>query len=102
MKSALLALAFMSAPLAAFALDVGSSGFRWSSDLMNEGFRPIASSGVVNDIYGMSRGTDIYLCFVADTAEHQTFRQGILRAELANGNPAPAMPNIPVACILTQ
>lgn len=79
-----------------------TSDFVYSSDLAVRGFLPFAVSGTGNASYGMMKGTEIYLCFIADTSEAQAERQRVLRAEIAGENTTRTVPNIPVACILTQ
>jgi hypothetical protein len=84
------------------ALEVGESDFRFASDLSSEGFTPFATSGAGNTIFGMQRGTDQHLCFIADQSDDQAQRQRVLLAELAGEEPDRTVPNIPVVCILTQ
>jgi hypothetical protein len=47
-------------------------------------------------------GTDLYLCFLADTPELQAERQQVLVDWLAGEAEERTLPNIRVACILTQ
>ncbi|HKK97249.1 MAG TPA: hypothetical protein VJ928_03655 [Marivita sp.] len=87
---------------AAFAFDVGSSEYVFSSDLSAQGFTPFGTGGAANDIYGMTDGDDIYLCFLFDTPEDQSARQTALIAELQGSAESRSVPNIPVVCVLTQ
>lgn len=85
-----------------FALEPGTSDFVFSSDLAARGFAPFGTGGTANTLYGMTDGSDIYLCFLFDTPEDQGMRQTALLAELAGDSPVRAVPNIPVVCVMTQ
>jgi hypothetical protein len=50
----------------------------------------------------MMRDTDMYLCFLADNEENQATRRDVLIANMQDDNANRTLPNIPVACILTQ
>lgn len=89
-------------PVAASALDVGSSDFRHSSDLVAEGFAPFAVSSVGGALYGLTKADKLYLCFLADGGDAQATRQATLMAEIRGDAPDAAVPNIPVICVLTQ
>ncbi len=89
-------------PVAASALDVGSSDFRYSSDLVADGFTPFAASGSVGALYGLTNADMLYLCFLADSGDAQAERQTTLLAEIRGDAPDKAVPNIPVICVLTQ
>jgi hypothetical protein len=84
------------------APEVGSSDFVLSSDLMAAGAEPFATSGTGQVLYGLRDGTDLYLCFLADTPELQAERQQVLVDWLAGEAEERTLPNIRVACILTQ
>lgn len=101
---ALASLALASLALAApraFALDIAENDWAYSSELSAQGFAPFATSSV-NSVYGMQRGTEIFLCFVMDTSAAQAKRQSALLAELSGTATSRTVPNIPVACVLTQ
>lgn len=102
MKFALATGIFLGSGGVVAALEASASDFRYSSDLLNEGFMPFATSGSGNAIYGMHKGTEMYLCFIMDRGQDQAERQRVLLAELAGEAPDPSVPNIPVACVLTQ
>ncbi|WP_439525148.1 hypothetical protein [Marivita sp.] len=84
------------------AVEPGQSDFVFSSDLSAQGFAPFGTGGTANTLYGMTDGSDIYLCFLFDTPEDQGTRQTALLAELAGESPTRAIPNIPVVCVMTQ
>ena len=78
------------------------SDFVYSSELAADGYLPFATSGAGNAIYGMTRDTDLYLCFIADDLAASAARQEVLMAEVNGKNPDREVPNIPVVCVLTQ
>jgi hypothetical protein len=84
------------------AVVVGSSNYVFVSDLTAQGYTPFGTGGVAGDLFGMSNGTDIYLCFLLDTPVDQSARQSALIAELQGGTTGRAVPNIPVVCVITQ
>ena len=84
------------------ALEVGQSDYVFSSDLASQGFIPFGTGGVAGDLFGMSKGSEIYLCFLLDTPEDQSARQSALIAELQGNAQSRTIPNIPVVCVLTQ
>jgi hypothetical protein len=94
------ALAF--AGPAAMAFEPGSSDYVFSSDLVAQGFAPFGTGASGNVVYGMTNGSDIYLCFLFDTPENQAIRQTALLDELAGQAKDRAIPNIPVVCVMTQ
>lgn len=94
--------AFLAVSTAAYAVDVGSSDYAFSSDLSARGFTPFGTGGSANELFGMTDGQDIYLCFLLDTPQHQSARQTALIAELQGRVESRSVPNIPVACVLTQ
>ena len=86
----------------AHAVEVGTSDYMFVSDLSAQGFTPFGTGGAANDLFGMTNGSDIYLCFLLDTPEDQSARQSALIAELQGGDGDRSVPNIPVVCVLTQ
>jgi hypothetical protein len=88
--------------LPAHAIEIGQSDFTFVSDLAAQGFTPFATSASGNASFGMTDGTDLYLCFIADNLEAQAERQQALIAEINGENPDRSVPNIPVVCVLTQ
>jgi len=84
------------------ALQRGESDYMFSSDLLVAGFAPFGTGGAGNTLYGMTDGSDIYLCFLFDTPEDQAARQTALLAELAGEAADRTIPNIPVVCVMTQ
>lgn len=84
------------------AVEVGTSDYVFVSDLSAQGYAPFGTGGVAGDLFGMSNGSDIYLCFLLDTPADQSARQTALIAELQGGDTDRAVPNIPVVCVLTQ
>ena len=98
----LLPILMMAMGSVASASDVGESEFMYSSDLLDQGFIPFAVSATGGASFGMFKNKDMYLCFIADTGKAQADRQRVLLAEISGESPARTVPNIPVACILTQ
>jgi len=98
----LVAASIATVPLAAQAHTVGESDFIWVSDLAHDGFKPFAVSSTSKASFGMMKGTDMYLCFLADHQEHQEVRRDVLIAGMKDDNSDRALPNIPVACVLAQ
>ena len=84
------------------ALEVGTSEYRFASELSADGFAPFGTGGSGNTLFGMSNGSDIYLCFLLDTPADQGKRQTALLAELDGSAADRAIPNIPVVCVMTQ
>ncbi len=101
-RRATLAIVLLLAPMQTAAeIDIGTSKWLYSSDLAERGFEPFAASAA-NAIYGMRNGQRIYLCFVLDTPAAQAARQAALLGEIAGTATGRTIPNIPVACVLTQ
>ena len=50
----------------------------------------------------MKKGTDMYLCFIADTKPLQEERQKTLLAWLNDGSTERGVPNVRVVCVLVQ
>lgn len=84
------------------AVEVGMSDYRFVSELAADGFTPFGSGGAARDLFGMTDGSDIYLCFLLDSPEDQSARQSALIAELQGGGESRTVPNIPVVCVMTQ
>ena len=95
-------LASGASAVAAQGLDVGTSDFIYVSDLVARGFEPFGAGGANQALFGMTDGTDLYLCFAADTEELTTQRRDVLLGAIRDGSQERALPNLPVACILTQ
>jgi hypothetical protein len=89
------------APMA-MAVEVGTSDYMFVSDLSAKGFEAFGTGGSGNTLFGMTDGSDIYLCFLLDTPTDQSKRQTALLAELDGGSAERAIPNIPVVCVMTQ
>ena len=98
----ILACALALAGTSVAALEVDESEFVFVSDLAARGFDPFATSAVGNASFGMTDGSDLYMCFLADSSELQAKRQAVLLAELRGTNQDRTVPNIPIVCILTQ
>ncbi|MCL3882764.1 hypothetical protein [Marivita sp. GX14005] len=84
------------------AVEVGQSEYRFVSELTADGFIPFGTGGSGNTLFGMSKGREIYLCFILDTAGDQAERQSVLLSELSGTPESRTLPNIPVVCVLTQ
>ncbi|MFP7570795.1 hypothetical protein [Marivita sp. S2033] len=93
-------LAFV-APVA-MAVEVDRSEYQFVSDLSAAGYAPFGTGGSGNTLFGMTDGSEIYLCFLLDTPNDQSQRQSALLAELDGGGDDRSVPNIPVVCVLTQ
>ena len=100
-RSAVIAAAAF-AGSAAMAFAPGQSDYVFSSDLLVQGFEPFGTGASGNVLYGMTNGSDIYLCFLFDTPEDQATRQTALLDELAGQAKDRSVPNIPVVCVMTQ
>ncbi len=98
----LLAACLALAPMAAHTHTVDESDFVWVSDLARDGFEPFAVSSSGKASFGMMKGTDMYLCFLADHKEDQEVRRNVLIANMKDDKADNTMPNIPVACVLAQ
>lgn len=94
--------ALASAGCSVLAYEPGQSEYAFFSDLAARGFEPFGTGGSGNTLYGMTDGSDIYLCFLFDTPEDQAARQTALLAELAGEASSRTIPNIPVVCVMTQ
>ena len=86
----------------ALAAETGTSDFVYVSDLAAQGFAPFATSSTGGATFGMHDGPDFHLCFIADNMTDAAVRQHTLVAELNGDNRDRTVPNIPVACVLTQ
>lgn len=84
------------------AMEMRRSDFAFVSELVAKGFEPFPASSVANSIFGMKKGSDMYLCFIADTKPRQKERQETLLAYLGGGSTERDLPNIQVACVLIQ
>lgn len=103
LRSCILALMTIAlSPIGASALDVGESEFAWVSELADAGYQPFAVSGTDRASFGMMKDSDMYLCFLVDDDDRRTARRDVLIASMQDNSASRAMPNIPVACMLTQ
>lgn len=96
----LLAALVATASPVAQALEVGESEFAWMSELARDGFKPIAVSNAANASFGMMRGTELYVCFLADTKEHQERWQAAILANIKDDDAGRTVPDVPFVCIL--
>ena len=87
------------AVLPASAFEVGRADFAYVSELAAKGFEPFAASGVGKAIFGMKKGGDMHLCFLADSKTLQAERREKLLAHIQGSSTNRDMPNIPVVCI---
>ena len=65
---------------AASALEANRGEFAYVSELAAEGFEPFGTSGVGKTVFGMKKGSEIFLCFLADTLASAAERQTVLQA----------------------
>ena len=86
----------------AAAVELGRGDFASVSELAAEGFEPFPASGVARALFGMKKGSDMYLCFIADTKPLQKKRQEALLAWLDGSSTERELPNIRVLCVLIQ
>ena len=84
------------------ALEVGRSDFAFVSELAAEGYEPFPASSVSRALFGMRKGDDMFLCFIADTKPRQTERQETLLAYLDGTSAERDLPNIQVACVRVE
>ena len=92
---------------ALFALPVSAmeprrGDFAFVSELAAEGFEPFPASGAASALFGMKKGSGMYLCFIADTKPLQKERQDTLLAYLNGSSDSRDLPNIQVACVPVQ
>ena len=92
--------ALLAAPAA--AVELGRGDFASVSELAAEGFEPFPASGAARALFGMKKGSDMYLCFIADTKPLQKKRQETLLAWLDGSSTERELPNIRVLCVLIQ
>ncbi len=86
----------------ASATEIGVSEFVYSSDLLAQGFEPIAVSSTAGAVYGLRKGQELYLCVIADTDASGRQRTRVLKQVIDGSVEDRTLPNIPIACILTQ
>ena len=86
----------------ASAFEVGRSHFAFVSDLAAEGYEPFASSSTSKALFGMKKGSDMYLCFSADAQTLQAERRETLLAYMQGRSTDRLMPNIAVICVLIE
>ncbi|WP_068312178.1 hypothetical protein [Polycladidibacter hongkongensis] len=98
----LYAFLFVIAALPASALEVGTSSFKFLSDLAIAGYEPFAVNATAKASFGMKRGENMYLCFIADTDRNANIRKNVLYLALGDNNASREQPNIPVVCVLAQ
>ena len=84
------------------AVEVDRSEFAFVSELAADGFEPFPASRTANVLFGMKKGGDMYLCFIADTKPRQMERQETLLAYLDGSSTERDLPNIQVACVRIQ
>ena len=84
------------------AQDITESEFRFVSDLASDGFEPFAASSTGKASFGMKRGNQIYLCFLADTPILSRNRSQVLTQALRDEEATRILPNIPVVCIRAE
>ena len=86
----------------ASAMEVGRNDFAFASELAAEGFEPFPASSTARSLFGMKKGSDMHLCFIADTKPRQKERQETLLAYLGGSSAERDVPNIQVVCVLVQ
>ena len=86
----------------AAALEADRGDFAFVSDLAATGYEPFAASGAVKSLFGMKKGSDMYLCFSADSATLQAERKDVLLAYIDGRSTERDLPNIPVVCVRVQ
>ena len=102
MRGALLLWALLgAAPATAQAVAPQSSDFVYVTELLERGFEPFGTGGG-QTLFGMTDGSIIYMCFSADTEALADQRRDVLLGAIGEGSEDRALPNLPVACILTQ
>lgn len=92
----------------AFVLTVtawaGESEIKSAQDLLNQDYEAFATSGVVNDLFGLQKENEVYICFLGDTVEKQAIRQKrALNFIEKNGTDDDfIVPNIPLVCVKAE
>lgn len=84
------------------AMEAGRGDFAFVSELAADGFEPFAASGVAKSLFGMKKGDDMFLCFLADSKTLQVQRQETLLAYIQGRSKERAVPDIPVVCVLIR
>ena len=82
--------------------EIGTGEFAYVSELLSRGFEPFGVGGTQQFAFGMSDGEDLYVCLPADTEEMAAERRDALVAAIRDGAESRTLPNLPMACILTQ
>lgn len=82
----------------AAALEANRGEFAYVSELAAEGFEPFGTSGVGKTVFGMKKGGEIFLCFLADTLDFAAERQATLQAFMQGTSTERDMPTLPVIC----
>lgn len=102
MRYAITAMLALCATAAPAEMKIERTEFVFSKDLIEQGAAPFPVSGTGGAIFGLRRDKDLWLCFLADTEDAAAERQETLMAEIRGDSPDREVPNIPVACVLTQ
>ena len=84
------------------AMETGRGDFAFVSELAADGFEPFAASGVAKSLFGMKKGDDMFLCFLADSKTLQVQRQDVLLAYIQGRSKERTVPDIPVVCVLIR
>ena len=88
--------------LPAGAMETGRSDLVFASELSTEGFEPFDVNPIGKTLFGMKKGSEAYLCFLADSASLQAERQESLLAYIRGESTERDVPNIPVICVLVR
>lgn len=86
----------------AIAMEVGRSEFIFASELATEGYEFFDVNPIGKTLFGMKKGNEAYLCFLADSTSLQAERQEALLAYIRGESTERDVPNIPVICVLVQ
>lgn len=86
----------------AAAQEAGKSQFYYVSDLVIDEFEPFAVSSSANVSFGMRKGSDMYLCFLADSQDLAAERRAIVARAIWDDEASREVPNITVVCVQAQ
>ena len=86
----------------AAAVEGGRADFAFVSDLAAQGYEPFAASGVDKSLFGMKKGSYMYLCYSADSGTLQAERKDVLLAYVDGRSAERDVPRIPVVCVPVQ
>ena len=89
-------------PCWASAQEIGRNDFSSVSDLALAGFEPFPVSSTAKASFGMKKGTDMFICFLADNEDLAAERREVISRAMQENEASRELPNIPVVCVLAE